>query len=188
MRRRGSPLRREPCGSSVAPGNQYAMKKTLLIVYHSITGGTFLMAQAAQKGAAGEAGVTTRLVHAPMASAKDVLAADGYLFATPENLAAMSGLLKDFFDRTYYPCLDQLNGRPYASMICAGSDGENAARQIARIANGWRLKPVSPPLIICTLAQTAEQIMRPKDIAALDQQRCAELGATLATGLNLGIF
>ncbi len=133
--------------------------KSLLIVYHSMTGGTMQMAQAAAEGAAGEPDVCTRLVHAAAACADDVLSADAYLFATPENLGAMSGMLKDFFDRSYYAALDQLNGRPYATLICAGSDGSNAARQIARIATGWRLRCVADPLIICTHAQTPEAIL-----------------------------
>lgn len=162
--------------------------KTLLIVYHSLTGGTLQMAEAAAGGAGGEAEVRTRLLHAPAAGPADVLSADGYLFATPENLAAMSGLLKDFFDRCYYAALDRVNGRPYGTLICAGSDGSGAARQIARIATGWRLKPVAEPLIVCTHAQTPEAILRPKIIAATDLARCAELGALLATGLALGIL
>jgi NAD(P)H-dependent FMN reductase len=84
------------------------------------------------------------------------------VFATPENLAAIAGLMKDFFDRCYYPVLDRINGRPYAALICAGSDGSNAARQIARIATGWRLRDVAPPLIVCTRAQTPEAILAPK--------------------------
>ncbi|MFA6311455.1 MAG: NAD(P)H-dependent oxidoreductase [Sterolibacterium sp.] len=162
--------------------------KTLLIVYHSMTGGTLQMAQAAQAGAATEATLTVRLLHSRDATAEEMLAADGYLFATPENLAAMSGQLKDFFDRSYYACLDRLNGRPYATLICAGSDGQNAARQIERIATGWRLKPIAAPLIVCTHAQTPEEILAPKQIAADDLQRCADLGAALAAGLCLGIF
>jgi multimeric flavodoxin WrbA len=74
-----------------------------------------------------------------------VLEADGYVFATPENLAAISGLMKDFFDRCYYPALDRISGRPYAALVCAGSDGQNAARQIERIATGWRLRRVAEP-------------------------------------------
>jgi hypothetical protein len=100
----------------------------------------------------------------------------------------MSGLLKDFFDRTYYAALDRVNGRPYGTLICAGSDGSGAARQIARIATGWRLKPVAEPLIVCTHAQTPEAILRPKLIAPADLARCAELGALLATGLALGVL
>ncbi len=146
------------------------------------------MAQSAQTGAAREAGVSVRVLHAAAAGAEEVLSADGFLFATPENLAAISGQLKDFFDRTYYACLEQLNGRPYAALICAGSDGQNAARQLARIATGWRLKPVAPPLIICTHAQSAEAILRPKQIAAADLLRCEELGAMLAAGIGMGIF
>jgi hypothetical protein len=96
--------------------------------------------------------------------------------------------MKDFFDRCYYPVLDRLNGRPYAAMICAGSDGQNALRQLERIATGWRLKPVADGLIVCTHAQTRERILAPKTIGANDLARCAELGAGLAAGLLLGVF
>lgn len=162
--------------------------KTLLIIYHTMTGGTLQMARAAADGATAEGSVAVRLLHANEVGPDDVLAADGYIFATPENLAAISGQMKDFFDRTYYPALDRINGRPYATLVCAGSDGSNAARQIERIATGWRLKPVAPPLIVCTHAQTPEEILRPKHIAADDLRRCEELGAGTAAGLALGIF
>ena len=163
--------------------------KTLLIIYHSMTGGTRQMAEAARDGAAAEGqGVQVRLLHACEAGPDDVLSADGYLFATPENLAAISGQLKDFFDRSYYAALDRINGRPYASLICAGSDGQNAARQIARIATGWRLKPVAEPLIICTHAQTTEAILAPKRIAAAELEQCRALGEAMGAGLALGVF
>jgi multimeric flavodoxin WrbA len=162
--------------------------KTLLIVYHSMTGGTAQMAQAAAEGAGDEAGVLVRLLRAPEAQPDDVLAADGYLFATPENLAAMAGLMKDFFDRCYYAALDRLNGRPYAALVCAGSDGQNAARQLERIATGWRLRSVAPTLIVCTHAQTPEAIMRPKQIGAAELAQCRDIGAALAAGLALGVY
>ena len=162
--------------------------KTLLIVYHSMTGGARQMAEAAQAGAAEEGGVAVRLLHAAQTGPDDVLAADGYLFATPENLAAISGQLKDFFDRCYYPMLDRINGRPYACLICAGSDGQNAVRQIERIATGWRLKPVAEPIIVCTHAQTPEAILATKHIGADDLERCRTLGQAMATGLALGVF
>jgi len=110
------------------------------------------------------------------------------VFATPENLAAMSGQMKDFFDRTYYAALDRLNGKPYAVLICAGSDGRNAAAQIERIATGWRLRPIADPLIVCTHAQTPDEILRLKRIAEGELRHCAELGATLAAGIAMGIF
>lgn len=162
--------------------------KTLLIVYHTMTGGTLQMAQAAADGAATVESVTVRLLRAAEAGAEDVLAADGFIFATPENLAAISGQLKDFFDRSYYAVLDRINGRPYATLVCAGSDGTNAARQIERIATGWRLKQVVPALIVCTHAQTPDEILRPKQIETADLARCEEIGAGLAEGLALGIF
>lgn len=162
--------------------------KTLLIVYHTQTGGSLQMARAAASGAQGEAAVKTILLHASDAGPEEVLAADAYLFVTPENLGAMSGLLKDFFDRSYYAALDRVNGRPYASLICAGSDGSNAARQIARIATGWRLKAIAEPLIVCTHAQTPEAIRQTKHIKPSDLARCGELGEALASGLALGVF
>ncbi|KOC19873.1 flavodoxin [Comamonas testosteroni] len=163
-------------------------RPTLLIVYHSRTGGTLQMVEAASAGARQEASVQVRLLHATDAGPQDLLQAQGYLFATPENLAAISGLMKDFFDRSYYGVLDRIQGRPYASLVCAGSDGHNAARQMERIATGWRLKAVAEPLIVCTHAQTPEAILAPKQIQAADLQRCEELGQSLATGLALGIF
>jgi multimeric flavodoxin WrbA len=161
--------------------------KSLLIVYHSMTGGTAQMAQAAARGAAGEEDVRVRLVRAVDAVPADVLAADGYLFATPENLAAMSGLMKDFFDRCYYAVLDRIEARPYAILVCAGSDGASAVRQIERIATGWRLRAVADPIVVCTHADTPEAILAPKVIAPEDLARCETLGAAMAAGLALGI-
>lgn len=163
-------------------------QKSLLIVYHTHTGGAAQMAQAALEGAANEPGVQTRLLHARDAGPADVLAADGYIFATPENLAAISGLMKDFFDRCYYPVLDRINGRPYATLVCAGSDGHNAVRQIDRIATGWRLKPAAEAIIVCTHAQTPEAILAPKHLPEDELARCRDVGAALATGLALGVF
>jgi multimeric flavodoxin WrbA len=164
------------------------MKKKLLIVFHSKTGGTHQMAKAAARGAGSEPDVLLNLIHAAEAGPDELLQADGYIFATPENLAMMSGVMKDFFDRAYYPVLDRIVGRPYATLICAGSDGENAARQIQRIAAGWRLKAIAEPIIVCTHAQTPESILAPKEIGDFDLQRCEEIGATLAVGLALGIY
>jgi multimeric flavodoxin WrbA len=162
--------------------------KTLLIVFQSRTGGTRQMAEAAARGAAAEPELQVRLLPAPEAQPEDVLAADGYLFAAPENLAAIAGLMKDFFDRSYYAALERINGRPYAVLVCAGSDGQNAARQIERIATGWRLRAVADPLVVCVHAQTPEAILAPKVIGAADLGRCEDLGAALAAGMAMGIF
>jgi multimeric flavodoxin WrbA len=162
--------------------------KTLLIVFHSRTGGARQMAEAAARGAATESGVNVRLVHAADVEAADVLTADGYIFACPENLAAMAGQMKEFFDRTYYAVLDRINGRPFAVLISAGSDGTNAVRQIGRITTGWRLREVAEPRIVITHAQTPEAILAPKVIGADDLARCEELGAALAVGMEAGIF
>lgn len=146
------------------------------------------MAEAAVRGASGEKEVRVRLLHATEAQAEDILRADGYLFVAPENLAAIAGAMKEFFDRTYYAVLDRINGRPYAIMVCAGSDGSNAVRQIDRICTGWRLRAVAEPFIVCTHAQTPEAILAPKTIGVEDLRRCEEIGQAIAAGLALGIF
>jgi hypothetical protein len=96
--------------------------------------------------------------------------------------------MKDFFDRCYYPLLGKIEGRPYAQMVCAGSDGQNAARQTARIAQGWRLREVQPPLIVCTHAQTPEAILAEKVIPEEQLSLCRELGAVMGAGLGMGAF
>jgi multimeric flavodoxin WrbA len=162
--------------------------KSVLVVFHSRTGGAEQMARAAHTATQAEAGVEARLKRAEQTDATDVLAADGYIFAAPENLAALSGAMKEFFDRTYYPVLDRIQSRPYAVLVCAGSDGRNAVRQIERVCTGWRLKAIAEPVIVCTHAQTPEAILAPKTIGAADLQRCADVGGALAAGLALGIF
>ncbi|MCD9147391.1 flavodoxin family protein [Pseudophaeobacter flagellatus] len=159
---------------------------TLLIIYHSRTGGSRQMAKAAATAASQEC--DTRLLQAAEAGPDDLLAAGAYLFCGPENLASLSGQMKEFFDRCYYPVLGKLNGRAYAQMICAGSDGTGAARQLARIAQGWRLREIQAPLILCTHAQTPEAILAEKSIAPAELARCADLGQALGAGLAMGMF
>ncbi|QFU07304.1 Flavodoxin [Rhodobacteraceae bacterium THAF1] len=158
----------------------------LLVVWHSRTGGSEAMALAAAEAARAECFVVC--LRADEAGPDDVLAADGYLFCGPENLAALSGMMKDFFDRCYYPVLGRIEGRPYAQMICAGSDGEGAAKQLARIAQGWRLKAVQEPVIVMVDAQTSEAILAEKELTEDQLALCRELGAVLGAGLEMGVF
>jgi multimeric flavodoxin WrbA len=166
--------------------------KTLLIIYHSITGGSKAMAQALAAGAGeemdAEAGTKTLLLHASEATEQHVLQADGYVFVAPETLGSMAGLMKDFFDRTYYPVLNNINGRPYTVLVCAGNDGYGAVKQIQRIATGWRLNLIAEPIVVCTHAQTPGDILTQKIINPGDLERCHELGAAFANGLAMGLF
>ncbi len=161
---------------------------TLLIVYHSHTGGTRQMASAAAAGAARTDGLQVRLLHADEAGPDDLLAAQAYLFATPENLAAIAGVMKAFFDRCYYPVLGRIQARPYALLVCAGSDGSNAVRQVERIATGWRLRKVAESLIVCTHAQTPQAILAAKTIPQAELQACEDIGEALGQGLVMGLF
>ena len=142
--------------------------KQLAIIWHSMTGGSEALARAAYEGAARGQGVNVLMLNAAEADHEHMLAADGYLFVFPENLAAISGGMKSFFDRCNYPCLGALNGRPYTMMVCAGSDGRNAVAQAERIATGWRLRQILPSVIVCTNAQTQEAILSAKTIDNVD--------------------
>jgi NAD(P)H-dependent FMN reductase len=154
------------------------------MVWHSRTGAAEAMARAAH-AAAGEGAL---LLAAEAARPETLLAAAGYLFVCPENLGAMSGMMKEMFDRCYYPLLGRVEGRPYATAIAAGSDGRGAQAQIDRIVTGWRLRRVAEPLIVNLGAQTPEAILAPKIVAPAELQRCRELGGALAEGLSLGVF
>ena len=117
-----------------------------------------------------------------------MLAASGYLFVGPENLGSLSGTMKEMFDRCYYPLLGQLEGRAYASITAAGSDGGGAVRQLDRIVTGWRLRRVAEPLIVCTQAQSADAIQATKRVATARLEEARDLGAALAEGLGAGVF
>ncbi|WP_088311062.1 flavodoxin family protein [Novosphingobium sp. B 225] len=142
------------------------------------------MAEAAHAATQGR----STLIAAEGAAPEHLLAASGYLFVCPENLGTMSGAMKELFDRCYYPLLGQVEGRPYATLIAAGSDGQGAQAQLDRIVTGWRLKRVAEPLIVNLGAQSPEAILAPKQLTPAQLEPCAAIGAALAEGLALGVF
>jgi multimeric flavodoxin WrbA len=159
------------------------LMKRLLIVYHTQFGGTAQMAEAAFAGARSVAEVDTALLRAAEAGVADLVAAHALLVATPENFGGMAGMVKDFLERVYYPCEGKLEGRAYATLVCAGTDGSGAMRDVDRVATGLRLRKVHSGLIHKS-GQTAQPVTIPTDILA----RCREIGATLAAGLAAGIY
>lgn len=150
--------------------------KRLLIVYHSQSGRTERLAQAAFAGARQIDDVETLLQRAFDTGVDDLLRADGLLFGTPENFGTMSGAIKDLFDRTYYPLEGLTTGRPYAVFVSAGNDGRGAHAQIDRIATGYGWKKIHDGHIARG------------EIGEADLRACEELGATLAAGLACGIY
>lgn len=156
----------------------------LAIIWHSRTGAAEAMARAAFEGAGDKA----LLLRADEAAAETLLTAAGYLFICPENLGSMTGLMKEMFDRSYYALLGKVEGRPYATMIAAGSDGRGALAQVDRIVTGWRLRRIADPLIVNLGAQTPEAILAPKTVPPVELERCRELGAAFAEALRMGIF
>jgi NAD(P)H-dependent FMN reductase len=156
---------------------------SLAVIWHSRTGGARAMAQAVAQGA-GEA----RLIAAQEVTPEAMLGSAGYVFVCPENLGSMTGLMKEMFDRCYYPLLSRVEGRPYATAIAAGSGGEGAQAQIERIVTGWRLRRVAEPLIVGFSAQTPDVILADKTVPEAALQACKELGQAMAEGLRLGIF
>ena len=160
----------------------------LLIIWHSRTGASAAMARAAFAGARRAAACEARLVHASRASPALLLTGSGFIFAGPENLGSLSGVMKEMLDKAYYPLLSRVEGRPYASIISAGTDGTGAQAQLDRIVTGWRLRRVAPALVLRSGAQSEAAILAPKRVDPVALAQCAELGQAMAEGLAGGIF
>ena len=152
--------------------------KHLLIIYHSQSGKTAAMAHAVRHGAMHPdiESVEVRMRMAADAGPGDLLWCDAVVFATPENFGYMAGAMKDFFDRTFYPCQGRLEGMPYAVAVGAGNDGTGALAALRRIVRGFPMSEVQAP-IVCN---------RPLDETTL--ARCETLGAAMAAGLEIGVF
>jgi len=121
-------------------------------------------------------GVDVRVKTALDADAEDLLWADAFILGTPENFGYMSGALKYFLDRVYYPCEDKLIGRPWALFVRAGNDGTGAISSVRRILTGLAVKEVQEPLLI------------KGDFDEARLADCEELGLTMAAGLEAGVF
>lgn len=155
-----------------------AARKHLLVVAHAPSPNTQRLLEAVLSGARDPAIESVAVRHLPPleANADAVRAADGLILGTTENLGYMSGALKDFFDRIYYPCLEHTQGLPYALYIRAGHDGTGTRRAVETIVTGLRWRAVQPPLI-CR-GEWNEEL----------RTQCQELGAYVAAGLEAGIF
>ncbi|MFQ6004922.1 MAG: flavodoxin family protein [Woeseia sp.] len=155
-----------------------AESKHLLIVFHSQSGTTGKMTDAVVRGARHPdiGGVEVRVRDALEASVDDVLWADGLILGTPENFGYMSGAMKYFLDRIYYPCEDKIGGMPYALFVRAGNDGTGAISSISRILTGLSVRQVQDPVLIA---------------GDFDESRlveCEKLGMTMAAGLESGVI
>jgi multimeric flavodoxin WrbA len=148
----------------------------ILIVYHSQTGNTEKMAKAVAEGAAAIEGATVMMKRAADARAEDLLWADGIAVGSPENFGYISGMVKDFFDRTFYAVEGSVFRKPYVVFISAGNDGTGALRAIERIALGYQFKKVYEPVIA------------KGDIKSADLEKCRELGGVLSGGCQMGIY
>ncbi|MDA9826148.1 NAD(P)H-dependent oxidoreductase [Porticoccaceae bacterium] len=150
--------------------------KNLLIIYHSQSGNTEQLAREVLAGSRQEESIESSLLGAFDAGLDDLRWADGLLFGTPENFGTMSGALKDFFDRTYYPAEPYKLNLPYGIFISADNDGSGAVRDIQRIAKGYPLRLISEPLI-------ANGEINPDHLL-----QAREFGLAMAAGMDLGIF
>ena len=152
--------------------------RRLLIVAHAPSAHTLQLRDAVIHGASSAEADGLDIRHLPPLEAgpEDVLAAQAIILGTPENLGYMSGALKDFFDRIYYPCLELTQGLPYALYIRAGHDGTGTRRAVESIATGLRWRPIQEPLI-------CRGEFQPEFVS-----RCEELGMLMAAGLDSGIF
>ena len=150
--------------------------KKLLIVYHSQSGSTATLASAVKKGADQVSDVQVRLCRAMEAGVNDLLWCDAIILGTPENFGFMSGGLKDFFDRTFYPAQPHHLNLPYTLFISCGNDGTGAVRQIEKIVKGYPMHCVVEPILIKGV------------LTELGLGQCQQMGEAFATGLMMGIF
>ena len=150
----------------------------ILIIFHSQTGNTAMMAEAVAAGARAieASNVSVDLKRAEEATADDLLSADGLAIGTAENFGYMSGMIKDFFDRTYVSCHERVFRKPYVVFISAGNDGTGALTSIERIALGYKFKKVYDPVI--SKGKVTDEIL----------EKCRELGQVLAAGCEAGIY
>lgn len=153
-------------------------RKHLLIVFHSQSGTTERMADAVIRGARHPdiEDVEVRALPALEAGADDLLWCDGFILGTPENFGYMSGAMKYFLDRVFYPCENKVSGKPWAMFVRAGNDGTGAISSIRRILIGLGVKEVQEPVLIA---------------GEFDEARlaeCEELGLTMAAGVEAGVF
>jgi multimeric flavodoxin WrbA len=157
--------------------------KRLLIVYHTQFGGTAQLAEAAAEGARQIDDVETVLMRAADAGVEDLLRCDALIIATSENFGSLSGMVKDFLERVYYPCETKVEGKPYTVLVCASNDGAGAMLQTDRIATGLRLRKVHPGTIY-----RSGLVARTHEVPRATRALCREIGGTLAAGLSGGIF
>jgi flavorubredoxin len=147
----------------------------LLIVHHTPSPALHALFEAVVSGATDDRITGVEVVSRPalVATAVDVLEADGYVLGTPANLGYMSGAMKHFFDQIYYPCLEATARRPYGLYVHGNNDTTGAIRAIEMITTGLKWRPAQDPV---------EVVGQPTQ-AQLDA--CWELGAALAAGLTL---
>lgn len=152
--------------------------RKLLIVAHAPSPNTETLRNAVSEGARHPdiENVEVRVLPPLEAGPDDVLACDAIILGTTENLGYMSGALKDFFDRSYYPCLEKTQGLPFAFYIRAGHDGTGTRRAIESITTGLRWRLLQEPLI-CRGEYRDEF-----------EEQCRELGMYVAASLDAGLL
>ncbi len=121
-------------------------------------------------------GVESRAMEAADAGPDDILWAHGVILGTTENFGYMSGLIKDFLERIYYPCREKTAALPVAVYVKGGLDGSGAQRSVEKILLGLNWKLAQPTLILTG------------DYRPEFPTQCQALGTTMAAGLEAGIF
>jgi len=150
----------------------------LLIVAHAPSDNTRMLRDAVERGASHpDINSVTLRIRAPTdAGPDDLFWAQGVILGTTENFGSMAGLMKDFFERIYTPCLERTQGLPYALYIRAGNDGTGTRTAVERIVTGLRWRAVQPPLLLAGEYHPGFETC------------CEELGQAMAAGLEAGVF
>ncbi|TDM00352.1 MAG: flavodoxin [Flavobacteriaceae bacterium] len=148
----------------------------ILIVYHSQSGRTLSMAEYVLKGVQTETS-EVRFLHAHNATLDDLIWCDGVIFGTPENFGMFSGMIKDFFERTYHKAREMELHKPYCLFVTCRSSGEGAERDISKVTTGIGMKRALAPVIA-----------NANPLETTDFEKAQELGATFAAGVGIQIF
>ncbi len=123
------------------------MAKKVLVIYHSQGGNTEAAAQVVAEGVRSVEGVESILKNAFETNADDLTCCDAVCFGTPDYFSYMAGMLKDFFDRTFYPTQGQVDDKPCGIFVTHGGGGK-ASESVEKICRSFKFNHVSETILV----------------------------------------
>jgi len=140
----------------------------ILIIYHTQSGNTEQAAKYVSEGAKENTSAAVRrerpwdwsgsrneedpdievtVKKAEEAGIQDLFKCDGIAIGTPDYFNYMAGMVKDFFDRTFYPARGEMNDKPCITFVTHGG-GAKANESLERICNSFEFKLLQPTVMV----------------------------------------